>query len=127
MAYESSDRRRVTVDTVIEDTIPEVVEPRKTKKIRPLYDKILVRVKVQKEVVQNGILLPQTAVEKPLEGEVVAIGEGEFIGGALIPFKVQVGDEVLFGRYSGNEVVIDNESLLMLQSRELHGVYYYED
>jgi len=127
MAYESSDRRRVTVDTVIEDTIPEAVEPRKVVKLRPLYDRILVRVEeTPTDVVVNGVYRPDSAVEKPMNGYVLAKGPGRIVNGERIPIDVTVGNKISFGKYSGNEIEALGEKLLLLQESEIFGEYYQE-
>lgn len=100
----------------------------KSLKIRPLYDRVLVKVTPPKEVMQNGILIPDTAAEKPQEGVVVAIGQGRVhpLNGTRIPMDVHVGEIVVFGRFSGNEVEILGEKMLLLKEDELMGEYYEE-
>lgn len=98
----------------------------KTTKLRPLFDRVLVRVSVPKEVLKGGILIPETAVEKPMEGEVIAVGTGQVVNGVLVPLDVKVGDIILFGKYSGNEIEACGERLLMLRADEIFGIYYDE-
>ena len=100
----------------------------KTTKVRPLYDRVLVKVTPLKEVMVNGILLPETAVEKPQEGIVIAVGQGRVhpLNGTRIPMDVRVGETVVFGRFSGNEVDILGEKMLLLKEDELMGAYEEE-
>jgi len=94
------------------------------KKLRPLYDRLLIRVNDKsKDVFVNGVLLPESAVEKPHEGEVIAVGNGRIVNGERIPVDAKVGDVVVYGKYSGNEVEVSGEKLLLLQESELMGVY----
>ncbi len=93
--------------------------------IRPLHDRILVKRIEEKEQVQGGIIIPDTAKEKPQEGEVLAVGPGKRNEeGKLIPMDVKVGDRVLFGKYSGSEVPVklDGEDLLIIREDEILGV-----
>lgn len=99
-----------------------VSEPQPTKRIRPLGDRVLVRVKTQEEVVVNGVYIPDSAVEKPLEGEVVEVGNGKIVNGERISVDVKKGQHVYFGKYSGNEISVNGEKLLLLQESELHAV-----
>jgi chaperonin GroES len=84
-------------------------------KVRPLHDRILVKRLEEQEVQKSGIIIPDTAKEKPQEGEVVAVGEGKKLeSGERMPMDVEVGDKVLFGKYAGNEVkIVDDEFLIM--------------
>jgi chaperonin GroES len=120
MAYESTDRRRVTENTVIAETIEAPVVK---KTLRPLGARVLVKVKVVTETKVGDLYIPDTAVEKPLEGEVVAVGNGTVVNGERIPVDAKVGQVVVFGKYSGNEVEINSQKLLLLQESELQGVY----
>ncbi len=93
--------------------------------IRPLYDRILVKRIEEKETVQGGIIIPDTAKEKPQEGVVIAVGQGKRMeDGKLVPLDVKVGDRVLFGKYSGSEVPIklEGEELLIIREDEILGV-----
>lgn len=85
-------------------------------KIRPLQDRILVKRLEEKEIKKGGIIIPDTAKEKPQEGEVVAVGPGK-IGedGKRQPMEVKKGDKILFGKYSGSEVKIDDEEYLIIR------------
>jgi len=92
-------------------------------KIRPLYDRIVVKRIEEKETVLGGIIIPDTAKEKPQEGEVVAVGKGKRLeDGKLVPLDVKVGDRILFGKYSGNDIKIDGEEYLIMREDEVLGV-----
>ena len=87
-------------------------------KVRPLQDRILVKRVEEKETVKGGIIIPDTAKEKPQEGTVIAIGSGKLDdNGKRIPLEVKVGDKVLFGKYSGNEIKIDDVEHVILRGR----------
>ena len=91
--------------------------------IRPLYDRIVVKRIEEKEQVQGGIIIPDTAKEKPQQGEVVAVGRGKRLeNGTLVPLDVKVGDRVLFGKYSGNEIKLDGVEYLIMREDEVLGV-----
>ena len=89
-------------------------------KIQPLADRIVVKVLEAKEVTRGGIVLPDTAKEKPQEAEVVAVGKGKTAddGKAIAP-EVKVGDKVLFGKYSGTEITVDGKELLILKEEDI--------
>lgn len=91
--------------------------------IRPLHDRVIVRRVDEGEQVRGGIIIPDTAKEKPQEGEVVAVGEGKYRddGSRQTP-DVRVGDRVLFGKYGGSEVKIDDEELLIMREDEILGI-----
>jgi len=89
-------------------------------KIQPLADRIVVKVLEAKEVTKGGIVLPDTAKEKPQEAEVVAIGKGRISDeGKAIPPEVKVGDKILFGKYSGTEITIDSKEYLILKEEDI--------
>jgi chaperonin GroES len=91
--------------------------------IRPLHDRVIVRRIEEGEQVRGGIIIPDTAKEKPQEGEVVASGEGKYKeDGTRQPLDVKKGDRVLFGKYSGSEIKIDGEELLIMREDEILGV-----
>ena len=92
--------------------------------IRPLYDRIVVkRLEGQDEKTAGGLIIPDTAKEKPQEGEVVAVGKGKRLeDGKLIALDVQVGDKILFGKYSGSEIKIDGNEYLIMREDEVLGV-----
>ena len=92
-------------------------------KIRPLQDRVVVRRLEEKEQVRGGIVIPDTAKEKPQEGEVVAVGNGKVLNsGTRVPMDVKVGDRILFGKYSGSEVKLDGEELLIMREEDILGV-----
>ena len=92
--------------------------------IRPLHDRVLIKRLDEQEQVRGGIIIPDTAKEKPQQGVVVAVGEGKFReDGARQPLDVKPGDRVLFGKYSGSEVKIDNEEYLIMREDEILGVF----
>ena len=87
--------------------------------IKPLYDRVLVKRCEPAETVKGGIIIPDSAKEKPQEGEVVAVGNGRREKGELIPLDVKPGDRILFGKYSGNDIKIDDEEYLILKEDEI--------
>lgn len=87
--------------------------------ITPLHDRVIVKRIEEKESIRGGIIIPDTAKEKPQEGEIVAVGSGKREKGELIPLDVKVGDRILFGKYSGNEIKIDDEEYLILKEDEI--------
>ena len=92
-------------------------------KIRPLNDRIVVRRKEEEAKTAGGILLPGSAKEKPNQGEVVAVGTGKLLdNGEVRPLSLKVGDQVLFGQYSGNNVKVDGDELIILTEAEVFGV-----
>jgi chaperonin GroES len=92
--------------------------------IRPLYDRIVVkRIDAQDEKTASGLFIPDSAKEKPQEGEVVAVGKGKRLeDGKVVGLDVQVGDRILFGKYSGSEIKIDGQELLIMREDEVLGV-----
>lgn len=91
--------------------------------VRPLHDRLLVRRIEEEETVRGGIIIPDSAKEKPQEGEVVAAGKGKVTEeGKVLPLDVKEGDRILFGKYSGNEIKLDGEELLILREDEVLGV-----
>jgi chaperonin GroES len=94
-----------------------------TVKIKPYHDRILVKRLEEKEVKKGGIIIPDTAKEKPQEGEVIAVGPGKLgDDGKRHPMDVKVGDKVLFGKYSGSEVKLRDEELLMIREDDILGI-----
>jgi chaperonin GroES len=93
-----------------------------SQKLTPLHDRILVRRVEETESVRGGIIIPDTAKEKPQEGVVVAVGTGRYEKGQTIPLAVKEGDRVLFGKYAGSEIKIDGEELLILKEDEVFGI-----
>jgi chaperonin GroES len=91
--------------------------------IRPLHDRVIVRRIEEGEQVRGGIIIPDTAKEKPQEGEVIAAGEGKYEDdGTRQALDVKVGDRVLFGKYSGSEIKIDGEEYLIMREDEILGI-----
>ena len=92
-------------------------------KFRPLHDRVLVRRVEQEEKTAGGIIIPDTAQEKPMEGEIIAVGSGTLgDDGKVTPLDVKAGDRILFGKWSGTEVKIDGEELLIMKESDLLGV-----
>jgi chaperonin GroES len=87
--------------------------------ITPLHDRVLVRRLEQKETVKGGIIIPDSAREKPQEGEVIAVGAGRIEKGTRIPLDVKPGDKILFGKYSGNDIKIDDEEYMIMKEDEI--------
>ncbi len=87
--------------------------------VTPLHDRVLIRRIEEKESIKGGIIIPDTAKEKPQEGEVIAVGAGKIEKGARIPLDVKAGDRVLFGKYSGNDIKIDDQEYLILREDEI--------
>lgn len=94
----------------------------KKMKIRPLHDRVLIKRLVEEEKTKGGIIIPDSAKEKPQEGKVVAVGKGRLEDGKVIPLDVKAGDRILFSKYSGNEVKIEGEEHLILKEEEILGV-----
>jgi chaperonin GroES len=91
--------------------------------IRPLYDRVVVKRIEEQETKVGGLFIPDSAKEKPQEGEVVAVGKGKRLeDGKVVALDVQKGDRILFGKYSGNEIRIDGEDLLIMREDEVLGV-----
>jgi len=92
-------------------------------KFRPLHDRVLLRRVDQEEKTRGGIIIPDTAQEKPMEGEIIAVGEGaRNEDGKLFPLDVRPGDRVLFGKWSGTEVRVDGEDLLIMKESDIMGI-----
>ncbi len=90
---------------------------------RPLHDRIVVRRLEGEEKTKGGIIIPDTAKEKPQEGKIIAVGKGKVNDeGKLIPLQVKVGDKILFGKYSGSEIKIDGEEHLIMREEDILGV-----
>jgi len=93
-------------------------------KIRPLYDRIVVKRIEEQETVKGGIIIPDTAKEKPQEAEVVAVGRGKRLeDGTLVALDVKPGDRILFGKYTGSEIKVDGEEFLIMQEDDVLGVF----
>jgi len=91
--------------------------------IRPLHDRVIVRRMEEERTSPGGIVIPDSAAEKPIQGEVVAVGNGKILdNGEVRPLEVKVGDKVLFSKYGGTEVKIEGEDLLVLREDDITGV-----
>jgi chaperonin GroES len=89
-------------------------------KVRPLHDRLLVRRIEEREMAKGGIIIPDTAKEKPMEGKVLAVGNGRVLeNGKRLALDVKVGDRILFGKYSGNEIKVDGEEVLIVREDEV--------
>ncbi len=92
-------------------------------KIRPLGDRVIVKPAEEKEVKKGGIIIPDTAKEKPQEGDVIAVGPGKVDEtGKKIPMDVKAGDKILYGKYSGTEIKIDDEEYLIMHQEDILGI-----
>jgi chaperonin GroES len=87
--------------------------------VTPLHDRVLVRRLEEKDTAKGGIIIPDTAKEKPQEGEVMAAGAGKMEKGQRIPLDVKVGDRILFGKYTGSDIKIDDQEYLILREEEI--------
>ena len=91
--------------------------------IRPLYDRIVVKRIEEQETKVGGLFIPDSAKEKPQEGEVVAVGHGKRLeNGTLVPLDVKAGDRILFGKYSGSDITLDGEEFMIMREDEILGV-----
>jgi len=91
--------------------------------VRPLHDRVLVKRVEEKEVVKGGIIIPDTAKEKPMEGEVIAVGSGKVLDdGKRAAMDVKAGDRILFGKYSGTEIKIDEKDYIIMREDEILAV-----
>jgi chaperonin GroES len=92
-------------------------------KIRPLHDRVIVQRIQEEEKTKGGIIIPDTAKEKPQEGKVIAVGPGKILeNGTKVTLDVKVGDKILFGKYSGSEIKIEGEEFLMMREDDILGV-----
>ncbi|HKU88175.1 MAG TPA: co-chaperone GroES [Steroidobacteraceae bacterium] len=92
-------------------------------KIRPLHDRVIVKRLEEERVSAGGIVIPDTAAEKPVQGKVVAVGKGKILeDGNVRPLDVKVGDKILFGKYSGTEVKVDGDELVVMREEDVMAV-----
>jgi len=92
-------------------------------KIRPLYDRIVTKSIDEQETIRGGIIIPDSAKEKPQEAEVVAVGHGKRLeNGEVVPLDVRVGDRILFGKYTGNEIRLDGEEYIIMREEDVLGI-----
>lgn len=94
----------------------------KKSKIRPLHDRVLIKRLNEEEKTRGGIIIPDSAKEKPQEGKVISVGKGRIDDGKVIPLDVKSGDRILFSKYSGNEIKLDGEEHLILKEEEILGI-----
>jgi chaperonin GroES len=87
--------------------------------IAPLHDRVLVRRLEEKETAKGGIIIPDTAKEKPQEGEVIAVGAGKVEKGKRVPLDVKPGDRILFGKYTGNDITLEGQEYLILREEDI--------
>jgi len=87
--------------------------------LKPLADRVVIEVQKQEEKTQSGIVLPDTAKEKPMQGKVVAVGKGSIENGKLVPMEVKVGDLILYSKYAGTEVKVDNKEYLIMRQNDI--------
>ena len=91
--------------------------------LTPLHDRIIVKSSQPEEVTKGGIIIPDSAKEKPQQGEIIAVGQGKMTEeGKLIPLQVKVGDQVLYGKYAGTEVTIDGEEYMMMRESDIFAI-----
>ena len=90
--------------------------------IKPLGDRIIIRVIESEETTKSGIVLPGTAKEKPMQGEVLAVGSGEMVDGKKVPLELKVGDKVIYSKYAGTEVKMDGTEYLILRQNDVLAV-----
>ena len=92
-------------------------------KIRPLHDRVIVKRLEEERTSPGGIVIPDTAAEKPMQGKIVAVGKGKILeDGSVRALDVKVGDKILFGKYSGNEVKVDGEDLVVMREEDVMAV-----
>lgn len=92
-------------------------------KLTPLHDRIIVKPALAEETTKSGIIIPDTAKEKPLQGEIIAVGPGRTDdNGKLIPMQLKKGDNVLYGKYAGTEITVDGEELLMMRETDIFAI-----
>ena len=91
-------------------------------KVAPLADRVVIKPMEETEQMRGGLYIPDTAKEKPQQGEVMAVGPGRYDEGKRVPLEVKVGDKILYGKYSGTEVTIDNEPVLILRESDILAV-----
>ena len=92
-------------------------------KIRPLHDRVIVKRLEEEKTSAGGIIIPDTAAEKPVQGKIVAVGKGKILeNGEIRPLDVKVGDKILFGKYGGTEVKVDGEDLLVMREEDVMAV-----
>ncbi len=92
-------------------------------KIKPLHDRVVVKRVEEKQTTKGGIIIPDTAKEKPVKGKVIAAGQGRVLeNGTKVPLQVKAGDTILFGKYSGTEIKVEDEELLIMREEDILGI-----
>jgi chaperonin GroES len=94
-------------------------DPKTDLKIQPLEDRVVVRASDEAEQMRGGLYIPDTAKEKPTQGEVIAVGPGRFEKGARVPMDVKVGDKVIYGKYSGTTVTVEGEEVVIIKASDV--------
>jgi chaperonin GroES len=112
-----SGRRDEIVCEIVKAILTE--DLKMTVQVTPLHDRVLVRRLEEQETAKGGIIIPDTAKEKPQEGEVIAVGAGKIEEGKRIPLDVKAGDRILFGKYTGSDITIDDQEYLILREEEI--------
>jgi chaperonin GroES len=93
-------------------------------KIRPLHDRVIVKRLEEERLSPGGIVIPDSAAEKPMQGKIMAVGKGKILeDGTLRPLDVKVGDRILFGKYSGTEVKVDGDELVVMREEDVIGIF----
>ena len=93
-------------------------------KIRPLHDRVIIKRLEEERTSPGGIVIPDSAAEKPVQGKVLAVGKGKILeDGTIRPLDVKVGDKILFGKYSGTEVKVDGEDLVVMREEDVIGIF----
>lgn len=90
--------------------------------VKPLADRVVIKALEETEQMRGGLFIPDTAKEKPQQGEIVAVGPGRYEDGKLVPMSLKAGDKVLYGKYSGTEVTVNNETLLIISEKDVLAV-----
>jgi chaperonin GroES len=115
----------VLISSALQITHPIIksFKERAPMKIRPLHDRVIVKRLEEERTSPGGIVIPDTAAEKPMQGKIVAVGKGKILeDGKVRPLDVKVGDKILFGKYSGNEVKVDGEELVVMREEDVMAV-----
>jgi chaperonin GroES len=93
-------------------------------KIRPLHDRVIVKRLEEERTSPGGIVIPDSAAEKPMQGKIMAVGKGKILeDGTVRPLDIKVGDRILFGKYSGTEVKVDGEDLVVMREEDVIGIF----
>lgn len=90
--------------------------------LKPLEDRVVVRAIEEEEMTSSGLVIPDTAKEKPTEGEIIAVGPGKFEDGQRVPMEVKAGDKVIFSKYGGNEVKVEGQEYIILSARDIYAI-----